>query len=70
VTLEGSVGLAGRNCPIDVAIVQKLMIDYFTQIIPVKKRSSRVIKPFIAIDGECSQALIDLIKEVRNSLAL
>lgn len=37
VTVEGSVGLAGRNYPIDVAVVQKLLIDYFTRIIPVKR---------------------------------
>jgi hypothetical protein len=67
VTIEGSVGLAGRNYPIDVAVVQKLLIDYFTQIIPVKGRSSRVITPSIVIDGECSQALIDLIKEVQTT---
>ncbi|MBI5894519.1 MAG: hypothetical protein HZB24_00385 [Desulfobacterales bacterium] len=69
VTIEGSVGLAGRNYPIDVAVVQKLLIDYFTQIIPVKRRSSRVITPTIAIDGECNQALIDLIKEVQTTAA-
>jgi len=50
--IEGSVGLCGRNYPIDVAVVQKLLIDYFTQIIPVKRRSSRVITPAIAVDGE------------------
>jgi hypothetical protein len=67
VTIEGSAGLAGRNYPFDVAVVQKLLIDYFTQIIPVKGRSSRVIQPAIAIDGECSQALIDLINAVQTT---
>lgn len=67
VSLEGSVGLAGRNFPIDVAVMQKLLIDYFTQIIPVKYRSSRVITPNILINGECDQALIDLIKAVQTN---
>lgn len=67
VTIEGSVGLAGRNYPIDVAVMQRLLISYFTQIIPVRNRSSRVITPNIVIDGECNQALIDLIKEVQTN---
>lgn len=66
--LEGSVGLSGRNYPIDVAIIQRLLTDYFTQTIPVKGRCSRVIKPAIMIDGECDQALIDRIKAVQTQL--
>ena len=67
VTIEQSVGFGGRNKPIDVAIIQRLLKAYFTEVAtPVKGRSSRVITPSIAVDGECTTGLVDLIKDVQS----
>jgi putative chitinase len=67
VSIEQSVGFGGRNKPIDVAVIQCLLKAYFTEIpAPVKGRSSRVITPSIAVDGECTTSLVDLIKDVQS----
>jgi hypothetical protein len=62
-SLEGSVGLCGRNNPIDVAVVQRLLISYFKQSNKVKDRPAAKISPFFRIDAECTQDLIDLVKK-------
>ena len=67
VNIEQSVGFGGRNKPIDVAIIQRLLKAYFTEVAtPVKGRSSRVITPSIAVNGECTTGLVDLIKDVQS----
>jgi hypothetical protein len=66
-SIEGSVGLGGRNNPIDVAVIQCLLKSYFTQFVKVKGRSTSAVPPPIQVDGECTLALIDLIKKVQIS---
>ena len=67
VTVEQSVGFGGRNKPIDVAVIQRLLKAYFTEVAPpVKGRSCRVITPSIAADGECTTGLVDIIKDVQS----
>jgi hypothetical protein len=67
VTVEQSVGFGGRNKPIDVAVIQRLLKTYFTEVAtPVKGRSSQVITPSIAVDGECTTGVVDLIKDVQS----
>ncbi len=67
VNIEQSVGFGGRNKPIDVAVIQCLLRAYFTEVAtPVKGRSSRVITPSIAVSGECTTGLVDLIKDVQS----
>lgn len=62
-SLEGSVGLCGRNNPIDVAVIQRLLISYFKQSNKVKDRPAAKISPFFRTDGECTQELFDLVKK-------
>lgn len=64
--LKYSVGSAGHNKPVDVAVVQYLLKEYFTKIIPVKGRSSMPQSPSLKIDGECSPDLIRLIKDFQT----
>lgn len=64
--LKYSVGSAGHNKPVDVAVTQYLLKTYFTKIIPVKGRSSMPQSPSLKIDGECSPDLIRLIKDFQT----
>ena len=64
-SIEATVGLGGHNHPIDVAVIQHLLKTYFTRYVSVKGRSTSVIPPPMDIDGECTQALIELIKTVQ-----
>lgn len=64
--LKYSVGSAGHNKPVDVAVTQYLLKTYFTKIIPVKGSSSMPQSPSLQIDGECSPDLIRLIKDFQT----
>ncbi len=64
--LKHSVGSAGHNKPVDVAVVQYLVKEHFTKIIPVKGRSCCTQTPSLKIDGECSADLICLIKDFQT----
>jgi hypothetical protein len=67
ISLDAAVGAGGRNNPIDVAVIQCLLKNYFTQVFRTKGRSTSKVSPTLQIDGECSQALIDLIKNVQTT---
>jgi hypothetical protein len=67
VNIKQSVGFGGSNKPIDVAVIQRLLKAYFTEVAtPVKGRSSQVRTPSIGVDGESSSTLVDLIKDVQS----
>ena len=67
VNIKQSVGFGGSNKPIDVAVIQRLLKAYFTEVaIPVKGKSSQMRTPSIGVDGESSSTLVDLIKDVQS----
>jgi hypothetical protein len=65
--LEAPVGVGGRNNPIDVAVIQRLLKEYFTQCFTTKGRSTSSVPPCLQIDGECSKNTIDLIKKIQTT---
>jgi hypothetical protein len=67
ILLEGSVGLGGRNNPIDVAVIQRLLKICLTQFRRVKGRSTSVLLPGIKIDGQCTPDLIEHIKSFQKT---
>lgn len=66
-SIEGSVGVGGRNNPIDVAIIQRLLKAYFGKVTGGKGRAIGIISPAIKIDGECSQTLMNQIKTAQTT---
>jgi hypothetical protein len=66
-SLEGSVGLCGRNNPIDVAVIQLLLKSFFKPS-GNPGRPAGKISPFFQVDGECTQLSIDLIKQIQTGV--
>lgn len=67
ISLESSVGLGGRNNPIDVAVVQQLLKTWFTRFFKTKGRSTSRITPSLKINGECFQTMINLINNIQTT---
>jgi hypothetical protein len=44
-SIEGSVGQGGKNNPVDVAVIQKMLKIFFTQRVKTKGRSTSVVSP-------------------------
>lgn len=66
-SIEDSIGFGGRNNPVDVAVVQKLLKIAFTQRIKVKGRSTSVKSPPITVNGVCEPDLSTHIKNFQTA---